>query len=265
MHLWHKLFVCSLFLSSILHGQWVSMDSIKIDLKATWELDALGNIYVADGDLITKIDTSGAVRYQQSVKRIGEVEKIMSVNSMRTLIFSENQQLFMLLDNTLTPVNEVYDLSELGYGYISMLAPSAQPKKVWLYDQLNSTLTLFDWARTGQQQRIENVQGILGAQDFIYMKESENNLHLVDKQGGYFILDRYGALIRESQLGLIESVYIEEGMVFLKINGSWVTTQTSGESPVMDEIFQKAAKISIHRNQAVVQQNEMLIKYSKKN
>ncbi len=189
-----------IILSSASYGQWTEQSSIRTGSDCVWQVDLIGNVYLSQEGKITKFDTSGVERYSQSIKSLGRIHQIETINTMKILVFSEEQQTFSILDNTLSSTNKTYDLSDLDFGYVPFVSASSQPNKLWVYDQVNSKLVLLDYARSGQQQEIGNMRGILGASQLVFMKEQNNQLYLMDEDKKFYVFDLYGSLIQTVSL-----------------------------------------------------------------
>lgn len=187
----------------------------KIEPNTAWHADILGNLYIAEKDLLTKYDTSNVKQYSQSIKSKGRISSILSINTMRIVLFSEQQQTFTLMDNTLSEANKTYDLSELGFVYVPLMAVSSQPNKFWIYDQANAKLVLLDLSRTNQQQEIDNVRGILNSTEILWMKEDNNILYLFDSNHKLYSFDLYGSLIDVLEFPDSEFLEIHNGEIFL--------------------------------------------------
>lgn len=169
--------------------------SFPIGNDSEWHADLLGNLYIANKDVLVKFDTANVRQYSQSIKSMGRVRQISSINTMKIVLFSVQQQSITLVDNTLSEANEIYDLVELGFGSVSLMAISSQPNKFWIYDQAASRLVLLDLSNTQQQQEIENVRGILNSNEILWMKEDKNILYLLNDEHTLFSFDTYGTLM----------------------------------------------------------------------
>lgn len=207
-----------LFLSFHFFGQEEKQTLIKkfeLNQESVWHADLLGNLYVADKDLLIKYDTAGVKQYSQSIKAKGRISKIASINTMRIILFSEEQQTITLTDNTLSEATKTYDLTELEFGYVTEIAISSQPNKFWIYDQAESKLVLLDLSRTNQQQEIENIRGVLNATEVLWLKEDNNKLYLFDSDRKLFIFDLYGSLINAIEFPDAQSIEVFHDEIFV--------------------------------------------------
>ncbi len=189
--------------------------SFPIGAESAWHADLLGNLYIGNKDILVKYDTANVMQYSQSIKSIGRVKQISSINTMKIVLFSDQQQTITLVDNTLSEANKTYDLAEMGFGYVPFIAVSAQPNKFWIYDQADSRLVLLDLSRTGQQQEIENVRGILNSSEINWIKEDKNQLYLFNGTESLYVFDLYGTLTDVISLDGAQKVEIFQGEIFV--------------------------------------------------
>jgi ABC-type uncharacterized transport system permease subunit len=216
------IFTYFLLLSSFVFGQekWEKLTQYKVKEQSVWQADIMGNLYIADKDLLVKYDTAGVFQYSQSIKSKGRIEAVLPINTMKILLFSTQQQTFTVFDNTLSEANITYDLTEMGFGYVTMMAVSSQPSKVWVYDQLNSKLVLLDLNRTNQQQEIENLRGLLNSTEMVWMKEEGNQLYLFDGIENIYVFDLYGSLLDIYKVPQAEKVEISKKEIFVMSKGN---------------------------------------------
>ncbi len=159
-----------------------------------WNVDPFGNLIVSEKDKLKKFDSLGMQKFVQSNKYFGVISSIDPSNPMKTMVFSEQQQLVGYVDNTLSKQQENIELSAFDLSYVTMVSTSGQPDKFWVYDQDNSVIVLIS-KNVQQRQRIENISGLLGCKDIVQLFETENYLYLIDKQRGIYQFDIYGSLV----------------------------------------------------------------------
>lgn len=159
-----------------------------------WNVDPFGNLIVSEKDKLKKFDSLGTQKFVQSNKYFGVISSVDPSNPMKTMVFSEQQQLVGYVDNTLSKQQENIELSAFDLSYVTMVSTSGQPDKFWVYDQDNSVIVLIS-KNVQQRQRIENISGLLGCKDIVQLFETENYLYLIDKQRGIYQFDIYGSLV----------------------------------------------------------------------
>lgn len=180
-------------------SKWILVRTYALDSDAIWNADILENVYVVHNRMITKYDSSGTKKFSQSIKSIGEVKEIMPINTMKLMLFSEEQQVLCLMDNTLTMSEELIDLSEYGITSATLATTSSQPEKIWVLEQLNSRLLLLDLSGKMQFQEVKNLKGIINLSEINGMIELNNHLFLIGR-GVFYEFDRYGTLLNMIEL-----------------------------------------------------------------
>lgn len=202
---------------------WKEKAKFSIDTTDIWTSDVLGNLYVTKKELIQKYDSTGVLKFSQSQKAIGRLSSLDPINTMKLIFFSEEQQIFCFLDNTLTPYESCIDLSDYDIGNASLVTISSQPNKFWVFDQLNSRLHLLSLTQSAQSQEVENLRGILNSIQISSMLEQNNLLYLVDTTNGVFILDMYGSLVNTYRKSGVKEIQADSKFLFLLTNDGMIS------------------------------------------
>lgn len=191
-----------ILLSGISFGQdtlnieWKLERNYSIDSSEVWTVDALGNVFIAGKDHIEKYDSVGVLKFEQSIKSLGSVAQFESINTMKLVHFSTEQQTICFFDNTLTKSENCIDLGEYDIYSAGYVATSVRSDKIWILDNLNSKLLLFDInGNVMQMIETENLKGVLDLQNAIQIIERNSRLYVLDKEKGIFVFDIYGSLI----------------------------------------------------------------------
>lgn len=175
-------------------NDWKLEKEISLSKEGVWAVDELNNIYIAANNTLTKTDSIGQLKFKQSIKSFGNLSAIEIINSMKIVVFSEEQQSIGFFDNTLTQSDNSIDLSELNIVNARIISRSSQQEKLWVLDQQNSTLFLISLNRSNQFQEISNLSGLLNLNDITFIKEEKNQLFVADKSGKICLFDVYGSL-----------------------------------------------------------------------
>jgi hypothetical protein len=216
------LTVFSLLVSSFLWAQedtmqWKLEFTYPISPSATWYVLSSNKIIVAEKDQLQQLDTNGVVLFQQSIKNSGTISQIDGSNKLKTLLFSTEQQLVNFVDNTLTKQQASIDLSTYNLSYVSLVCASMQNDRFWTFDQDNSTIMLITSIQQ-QNQRIENVGGLLGITKPISMQEQDNKLYLLDEKKGLFVFDNFGTFVQLWDIKNAISVDVEAEYAYFVVN-----------------------------------------------
>lgn len=174
---------------------WEKVNELSIGKDEVWAVDGIGNIIMTNKKVIQKYDSTGQKVFTQSIKSIGKITKIDPVNTMKIVLFSSDQQQFCTMDNTLTLAEKCIDFSDFEIDNAIEIATSSQPDKLWVLDQLNSTLFLLSLSASNQNQEVKNLNGILNLKIVESLLEIDNYLFLSDLNSTIYQFDLYGTLI----------------------------------------------------------------------
>lgn len=210
--MWNKgLLLLFILLGASLHAQdtllhngdtmlysWSLEHQFKMHSNDIWSVDKLENVYVSDGESIKKFDSTGVLKFQQSIKSFGQVTQLAPVNSMKLIYFSQEQQSLCFLDNTLTATEGCIDLADYEIYNAEWIATSTRPELLWVYDNVNSTLKLISLKTMGEVNlEIVNVIGVLGLNSIDKILEANQYLYVFDASKGVYQLDFYGGLLNK--------------------------------------------------------------------
>lgn len=177
--------------------EWKLVQSYPIEQEEIWTVDGIGNVITSKRDQLTKYGLKGEVLFEQSQKSFGRLNKIEPFNTLKFVAFSEYQQTLCFFDNSLTFMDKCIELADYDILNATQFATSGQSDKMWVFDQVNSTLLLLSLNGLNQDQRVKNLMGILNSESISQMIEIENKLFFVDSTSGVFMFDLYGTLINK--------------------------------------------------------------------
>jgi hypothetical protein len=195
--------------------RWEEMQSVPATKNTAWTVDRFENHYLCQDGIMLKYDSLSHLIFKQSIKKLGNIKKIMGVNAMNIWVFSEEQQRLCAFDNTLTPVESCLNLSDLGFEYVAQVCSSSQLDRLWILDQVNSRLVQYHISQNKNAIEISNLKGILSIDEVTKMEESGNNLFISAKNGLIYRLDVYGTLIDAYEFGPFIDFTIENNRLLV--------------------------------------------------
>lgn len=202
-----------------LEAQEPTWDSVanytQSDIKA-WDIDPVGNLIISAHGALYKLDTNFNVLFTQSKNSLGNITKIDARHSLKTLLFSEDQQMLKFVDNTLTFQEGGTDLADLDVGFASLVCYSDQSKMFWVYDEQNSRLIRFkDFLSTVRSTEISNLASITQQYTPTSIEENLNQLFLFYKGDGIFLFDYFGSLLQKIDDSLALRVHPTEDYIYI--------------------------------------------------
>lgn len=194
---------------------WEKIFEFDLDSLAKWEVDGLGYIYVSQEGNMKKYYPTGELWFEQGMKSLGACSDIVSLNPMKFLHFSQEQQTVCYFDNTLSFTNECLDLSDYEIENASLISASSQPEKLWVLDDIDYRLVLLSLDGLNQGQEIKNIKAILDIESITQIIEEGSKLYLLDPLEGVFVFDRFGSFIEKIEAKGVSSISADENSLFL--------------------------------------------------
>jgi hypothetical protein len=197
---WLLLFLLA-FVSTEFAQKWQLDSELQLlDTAQHWTIDEWGQLYQWKENAISVQNTQTNQVLHESFKNFGQITGIYPLNGLRVLIFSEDQQMIGLLDNTLQMKGEAINLSDYGFSYVSAVAKSSRPDYIWLFDQYRSRLILFNLSSRTSTQILDNAFGKIFNPQVQQLFEYKNELYCLLKGGSLFHFDLNLTLIEQRVL-----------------------------------------------------------------
>lgn len=212
-----KLFCCFLFLVIIQTGfsqnyEWIKLwaSPVKGDYLKT---DNLGNAYVVQGDMITKLLENGSTYRIYSNKGLGKISTVDVMNPLKIILFYVDFSRILFLDNTITENGNPLQLEDRGLELATLVCTSFD-NGIWIYDPVQFLLVRFD-QQLQETVRITNLNQILGyAPNPDYMLESESILYINDPENGVLRFDIFGTYLSLIPLKGIKKFQVKNQQLF---------------------------------------------------
>jgi hypothetical protein len=173
-------------------GAWTLVKTLTLPNASAASIDRRGTLYLADKDNnLRQLTTAGQPLNTYSPAQPGHVAVLEAWNQNAVLVFYDDRQQVLLLDRFLAPLSEIR-LADYVDGTVrtATLAPDGL---LWLLDESNLVLREFD------PQNLRMVQNtpldlLIGRSrpDFRFLRQYQNNIYLVDRTSGVFVLDKQG-------------------------------------------------------------------------
>lgn len=212
---------------------WKEIQEIKIPNNTdNWFVDGQQNMYFVQNEQIKKISINN-ISVSQSIKEIQSIDQLIPINGLKVMLFSQSQQMICITDNTMTTNGECIPLEDLTILNATHISISKRPDLVWIYDEINSTLYLYNYVRKQFLQSVSNLKGILKIQGTITIYESQNAMWLLNEKGTGFLLDDYMNAIR--QINVSGNLFLPMGdeLYFVRENQLFILNEFSEEKLII--------------------------------
>ncbi len=156
--------------------------------------DEMGNVYTLLGDELVLFDKQGRTWLQNSLKTFGRITAIDAFYSLKPMIFSAEQGMLAVLDNTLSIQGSPINLSRT-FPQVVLATMSVQ-NNFWLFDERELSLLRVDGqlrplADTG---RLDQLLGFTPKPTA--MQENDSWLYVNDPANGILVFDLFGSYAR---------------------------------------------------------------------
>ena len=159
-----------------------------------FDIDFFGNYFSVNDNVLKKYDKDYNFLLSYDNKKFGHISQVDASNPFVTLLFYENSNTIVFLDNKFSELLSPVNLDDLGF-YNSQIVCNSQ-KGFWLFDYQKSSVFLIDHNLKTLQQSIP-LYSLLGNNLLISMKETNNYLILFLDNSSVIILDQFANFVKK--------------------------------------------------------------------
>ncbi len=275
MHFWRfqiSSFLWLLFSASSSVAQGSLSPALSLQFKETLSIpentertfvDHNNNLYFVAKDQIIRYSLATGIRSIQSQKIWQNIQQVLAINTMKTVVFSQVQQTLCFTDNTLSSQGTCMDLQEFNLNNVTVVASSKRPDMLWLYDELNSQLVLFNFVKRQILQNVVNLRGILNIEGEVRLEENHFGLWLFTSAGQVIRLDDYLNALTEQQLSYWSFLPYKNGGFMLRDKALYYETILEGEVMIQAlPLSTPSTILHIAGNQLLIEHEKLLEVYN---
>lgn len=227
-----------------------------------WTSDEWGQLYQWKGNTVWLQNEQNRQPFQETYKILGDISDIQPINGLCGLLFSENQQMLGLVDNTLQLQEGIIAFYELDFSSISKIAASSRPDFIWIFDQYRERLILYNFKQAEVIQIVDNCFGDSKDAQIVQFFEFQQNLICLLSDGRYFEYDRNLTLVKkltlapgltlfgfQNEIWLQDQNYIEKLKPSIHSGRIELPTPSYQQLQVLQDLFyfQQGQKIKVFR------------------
>ena len=120
----------------------LKIDSIRFDGDAFLGYDSFGFYYTIKNNVFSKINTRDTLEYKNI--SLGKITKVDLQNPLKIVLFYENFNTVIVLDNQLNETQEI-NFSESIIPIVATAIGIASQNQLWIYNSMNLQLGLYDY------------------------------------------------------------------------------------------------------------------------
>ena len=189
----------------------------KIDMDVFVGFDGMGNLYYIKNNVFYKKNEQELWQYKNV--SLGKITKIDFQNQLKILLFYENFNTIILLDNQLNETQKI-NFSENATPIVVSATGIASQNRLWIYNSLTQEIGLFDYLKSTFQSITPSFDGNIKKYDSDF-----NTFRWIDDKKNWYAVDVFGKI---SLLGKVadydqiqvvanqEIVFLKDGKLFLQ-------------------------------------------------
>ena len=200
-----KKLVLLLFIASfsVVFGQTqnptvVKMDSIRFNGDAFLGYDSFGFYYTINNNVFSKINKRETLEYKNV--SLGKITKVDLQNPLKIVLFYENFNTVVTLDNQLNETQKI-NFSENLIPIVATAIGIASQNQLWIYNNLNQQIGLFDYLKNDYKTIStpfpENIK---------YYQTNFNTFYWIDYKNNSYSCDLFGKIKTEGKIPPFDAI-----------------------------------------------------------
>ncbi len=226
--------------SSIIFGQSqkvnpVLISKFKIDADEFIGYDSFGYSYQIKNNVFSKIKGNEIFEYKNV--SLGNITKVDIQNPLKIVLFYEDFNSVVLLDNQLNKMTEINFSQNTIPIVVNAIGMSTQ-NQLWIFNALNQQIGLFDYLKNEYK-----TVSIPLTESIKYYQTDFNTFFWIDKKNNWFSCDIFGKI---SSLGTVPDfdkieIISPQKYIFSKANTLYLreNTNTISEIEILEKTFDK--------------------------
>jgi hypothetical protein len=207
----------------------MALDSVSIKADKFFGFDGYKNYYFIRDNVVIKKSSTGTMQFQDL--SLGEVTKVDILNPLKIIVFYENFNTIVVLDNQMNEVDRI-NLSERSRSLVITAVGVADQDKLWLFNSVDQKLALYDLKSKFYQEIGVPINGQIN-----YYQTDYNYFQWISNYGQWLNCDRYGKIRIVCELDRADAYQIIGPNKIMILNGNALF--------VRDFITNKQTKIQI--------------------
>ena len=224
----------------------------KIDADTFVGFDEMGNLYYIKNNVFYKKSEQELWQYKNV--SLGKPTKIDFQNQLKIMLFYENFNTIILLDNQLNETQKI-NFSENSNPIVVAATGIASQNRLWIYNSLPQQMGLFDFLKNTFQSITPSFDGNIKQYDSNFNTfrwiDDKNNMYEVDVFGKITSLGKVPDYEQIQIIGNQEILFLKEGKLYLQnLNKNSIYTIENVEKSFTN-LYYKDQILSIFTNQEI--------------
>ncbi|RYJ53633.1 hypothetical protein DR871_006170 [Flavobacterium petrolei] len=232
----------SIMISQNLKQNAVLMDSIRFDGDQFLGYDPFGFYYTIKNNAFSKINTRDTLEYKNI--SLGKITKVDLQNPLKIVLFYENFNTVILLDNQLNEIQKI-NFSESTIPIVVSAIGIASQNQLWIYNSMNQQLGLYDYLNT-----IYKTISVPSAENIKNYFSDFNAFYWIDNKNNWYACDIFGRITNNGKVPDFESIeIINKNQFIYSTNGSLIFQDLEKDQKTEIKIAEKSFKKFYYKDQ----------------
>jgi hypothetical protein len=230
----------SSFSFSIVSAQQLSpafFSALQLDGEEFLGYDSFGYYYQIKNNVFSK--KKGTETFEYKNVSLGKITKVDLQNPLKMVLFYENFNTVVLLDNQLNETSRI-NFSQNAIPIVATAVGMSSQNQIWIYNSLNQQIGLFDYLKneykTVSTPFTENIQ---------YYQTDFNTFYWIDEKNNWFSCNIFGKTTTLGKIPRFDAVVVlnshqfifsKANLLYLKDNRD-VNSETVSEIEVLEKTF----------------------------
>jgi len=255
-----KILLIGIFLT--LQPKYVLIKKINISTELI-STDNFGRLYVYANNSLKKYDKNGNFLSSFSDRTNGKISSIDVSDPYILLLYYEDLNRIVFLDDRLTPIGSPFDLDQFEIFNVATVCKSKR-FAVWIYDRFDKRLLHYGFNPKGIINEIK-LDPLDIEQEIIYMLESGNHLYLnTGKQ--LLLFDEYGSYLKSFQTEIKNTFQIRnKHIIYYHDKQLYIKSVNEPDTDTLNIDFITGIKNAmIENNRLYIQKMDLVFIYKKR-
>jgi hypothetical protein len=232
----------SMMIAQNLKQNAILMDSIRFDGDQFLGYDPFGFYYTIKNNVFSKINTRDTLEYKNI--SLGKITKVDLQNPLKIVLFYENFNTVILLDNQLNEIQKI-NFSESTIPIVVSAIGIASQNQLWIYNSMNQQLGLYDYLNT-----IYKTISVPSAENIKNYFSDFNAFYWIDNKNNWYACDIFGRITNNGKVPDFESIeIINKNQFIYSANGILIFQDLEKDQKTEIKIAEKSFKKFYYKDQ----------------
>jgi len=237
-----SVFYCCFSFSQNLKLTPTKIDSIAIDADSFIGFDGFNNCFYTKNNVLFKKVGDSNLQYQNP--SLGKIAKVDILNPLKIIVFYEEFNAVMVLDNQLNEIQKV-DFSKLETPVVASAIGISGQNKLWIFNTMNQQIGLYDLNLNTYQSL-----GMPIKESIRYYQTDFNYFQWIDKQNNWNTCTIYGRIFSSGKIETASKMQLlNENKVLFSIDNSLFIRDKNTNKLYEIEIVEKSFKNFYYKDQ----------------